>query len=48
LHINGEPASPAQDLRTGLLHHLEGSDRIVWLKYDGEGPLELEIISQGD
>jgi hypothetical protein len=44
LVINGDKVPRGKDFRYGFLHNLDGSDLIVWLKYQTTNPLEISLI----
>lgn len=45
LELNGEEIPRGKDFRYGLRHTLEGSDLIVWIKYQSSEPLEISLTA---
>ena len=45
LEINGEEIPEGKNFRYGLRHTLEGSDLIVWIKYETDVPTEISLIA---
>ena len=46
LRINGNTRDEGPDFHAGYVHRLDGTDLIVWLRYEATRPVELSLSSQ--
>ena len=43
VRVNGRNLAEGSGLRTGITHHLDGEDLVVWMRHSGTAPLRILV-----